>query len=177
MDGPGRQSGPRRALGPWPLGLALLGLALLGCGYRFTPPNASLPGGVRSVNARLLQNRTTEPSVEALVTQALREQLARSGLLGGESAEATLDGAVVSVGNGPLGFGSPGRLPIYRLSVTVQLTLARGGETLAQTSFTEAEEYASGADAVLTEANRAAALRRVCEVIARGGAERLSSNW
>ena len=154
--------------------LALLVLA--SCGYRFTAPNSALPGGVHSVRVELLQNRTAEPNVEALLTQALREQLHRSGLLGGDAAEATLSGAVVAVSHGPL-LASPGRLPTYRLTLTLQLSLMKGGQGVAQVSLSETEDYPSGPDALLSEANRGAALHRLAEVVARSATERLATGW
>jgi hypothetical protein len=158
---------------PW-----ALALLLLSCGYRFTAPNSALPKGVRSARVAMLQNRTAEPNAEALLTQALREQLDRSGLLGGDGADAVLTGVVVGVSNGPvLASAFRPAFPTYRLNVTVHLTLEQGGVALAQAVFTEAEDYPSGPDVLLTEANRAAALHRVAETVARTAAERLSTGW
>jgi hypothetical protein len=113
--------------------------------------------------------------VEALLTEALREYAARSGLLAAGDAAATLEGSVVSVSAGPILAGA-GRLPTYRLGLTVQVHLHRHGETLAQASVTRTEDYPSGADVLLTEASRAAALRRLAETVAREAFERLASN-
>jgi hypothetical protein len=150
-----------------------LALLVAGCGYRLGAPSASLPAGVRQVAIPVLQNRTAEPQVEALLTEALREYAARSGLLGGAGAEASLEGAVVSVSAAPIVAGS-GRLPTYRLGVTLQLTLLRNGQSLAQATVTQTEDFPSGADVLLTESNRGAALRRLAEALARDAFERLA---
>lgn len=152
--------------------LGLLG----GCGYRFTARTATLPSGTRSARVGMLNNNTAEPNAEGLLTQALREQLALAALLGDDAADAVLTGVVVAVGN-TTGLSSRGDAPTYRLTITVQLDVQKGGAVIAGTTVTESEEYVSGADALLTEANRAAALRRVVEVVARSAIERLSSGW
>jgi outer membrane lipopolysaccharide assembly protein LptE/RlpB len=156
----------------WVLALAVLS----GCGYRFTARTASLPGGLRSARVGMLQNNTAEPNAEGLLTQALGEQLALAAMLGDEGVEAVLTGVVVAVSN-TTGLSSRGDAPTYRLTITVQLNVEKGGAVIAATTVTESEEYVSGADALLTEANRAAALRRVVEVVARSATEQLSSGW
>ncbi len=154
-------------------GLALCVL-LSGCGYRFAVPNA--PAGLASVAVPVFRNHSSEPQVDALCTQALRELYHRAGALGGEVSEGTVDGVVVAVSAAPF-VAAPerGAFPSYRLSATVELTMRRGGEALRTVSVSGLEEFPSGADVLLTEANRAAALRRLCEVLMRDGAERLSA--
>lgn len=153
-------------------------LMLLGaCGYRVTAPNTALPGGVRSLSVELLQNRTAEPGAEVLLTSALREHAARAGL-DAPAPEAVLTGTVLGVSSAPL-LASATRptAPTYRLSLTVQLTLSRDGAALSQTTFSTTEEYPSGPDALLSESNRAAALRRLVQSAAREGFERLATGW
>ena len=48
-------------------------------------------------------------------------------------------------------------------------------EVLAETVVSGNEDYPSGADLLLTEANRSAALRRLAEQMMREGYERLAS--
>jgi hypothetical protein len=155
------------------LALALAVLAA-SCGYKLGAPSIDLPSGVRQLDIPVLENRTAEPQVEALLTEALREYAARSGLLGAGSSEASLEGAVVSVSGAPILAGRD-RLPTYRLGVTVHLRLLKGGRQVAEAQVTQTEDYPSGADVLLTEASRAAALRRLAETVAREGFERLST--
>lgn len=148
-------------------------LLLAGCGYRFVVPDA--PEGVASVAVPVFRNDTTEPQVDALCTQALRERYHRAGVLGGADAEASLEGVVVAAGAAPF-LASPQRAasPTYRLTAQVRLTLKRGGATLRTVTVDGAEEYPSGADILLTEANRARALGRLCEAMMRDAAARLA---
>ncbi|MCC6333410.1 MAG: hypothetical protein IT380_05415 [Myxococcales bacterium] len=151
----------------------LLGLLVCACGYRFVVPHA--PAGVTSVSVPVFQNATTEPQVDVLCTQALREHYQRAGVLGGEGSPASVEGVVVSVSSGAfLAAPERGAFPTYRLSASVRLTLKQPSRPDRELLVSGNEEYPSGADLLLTESNRATALRRLCESLMREGAERLS---
>lgn len=155
-------------------------LLLLGCGYRFTAPGGALPEGIRAVRAPMFDNKTGEPTAEVFFTEAFREQLTRAGTLGGDAAEAVVVGSLENVSGAVVLAGidrSSGlnKLPTYRLSAAVRLTLQQGGRVLADVSVSGAEDYLSGADVLLTEANRSAALRRLADSMMREGYERLAS--
>lgn len=169
----------RGCISPLLSAAALAGLVaavLAGCGYRFTAPGGPLPQGLKAVRAPLFENATQEPGAEVLFTQALREQLERSGTLGDSATEPHVRGAVTGISGGPL-VSTPGRLPNYRLSATVRLVLVSKGADLVSTEVTGAEDYPPGADLLLTEANRAAALRRLADSMMREGYERLCSGF
>lgn len=157
--------------------LLLVWLALGGCGYRFATPGGALPGGARSVHVPVFENRSQEPSVEAFVTEAVRERYARAGLLGGAASETTLTGVVLGVTASPTVAygGAQAPTPTYQVTATVQVTLARGGVVLGQSVVSSMEEFPSGADVLLTEANRGAALRRLAEALARELVDRLAA--
>jgi hypothetical protein len=159
----------------------LLPIALLlgACGYRFTAPGGDLPEGVRAVRAPVFDNRTAEPAAEILFTQAFRDQLTRAGKLGGDASEATVEGSLNAVYAAPiLASVDPSgvaKLPTYRLTAVVQLKLLKEGRVLSQAVLSGSEDYLSGADLLLTEANRQSALRRLAESMMREGYERLAS--
>ena len=151
-------------------------LLLAACGYRFTAPAGPLPNGIRAVRAPLFENGTQEPGAEVFFTQALREQLSRSGTLGGEDAEPLVRGVVTGVSSGPL-VSTPNRLPNYRLSASAHLVLVSRGQELVATDISGSEDFPPGADVLLTEQNRAAALRRLAETMMREGYERLCTGF
>lgn len=155
--------------------LALLLLAA-GCGYRFTVPNASLPAGLSSVRAPLFENRTSDPGAEAVFTEALRQHLHRAGRLGGEAAAGELRGVVVTLSTTPL-VASPGRLPNYRLTATVDLQLFKGDAAVGRAQVTGSEEFPAGADVLWTETNRSTALHRLADELTREGLGQLASGW
>ncbi len=170
MRAPSPRGGAGRGEGIPPLLLLIL---LSSCGYRFTAPNASLP--VRSAHVPLFINRTAEPAAELTFTQAARDQLERAGRLGGPDAEGVLEGTILAVSSGPF-LTAPGlpRQPVFRMSTTISLTLKKAGVVVGSTTVAISEEFPSGADVLLTESNRAAALRRIADAAVREGFEHLS---
>jgi len=157
----------------------MLLLLLVSCGYRFTAPNASLPEDIRSVRVPMFDNRTADASAELVFTQAAKDQLDRAGLLGGEGAESTLIGSVVSISSGPFITSSTSpnlaRQPGYRVSVSLSLKLMKGDRVVTSAVVNTQEEFPSGADVLLTESNREAAIRRIAESAVRQGLERLQA--
>lgn len=154
--------------GAW--GGILLCCLLSACGYRFTAPNSALP----VVQVPTFENKTAEPTLELIFTQAARDQLHRAGRLGGETADGTLRGTVLTVTGGPF-MTAPtlGRQPGMRLTISVAFTLEKAGRALGNTVVTSSEEFPSGADVLLTESNREAALRRLADSVVREALERL----
>jgi hypothetical protein len=150
------------------------------CGYRFTAPGGPLPDGIRAVQAPVLNNVTPEPNAEQFFTQALREQLIRSGTLGGDDAEARIEGTVLAVSQAPM-FAVGGKVT-YRLAATVELRLLKGGAVLSRAQVSGEEEVLSGTgagDAVITgtETNRGQGLRRLADTLMREAYERLCTGW
>ena len=157
---------------------AALCLGALGCGYRVTAGGAGFPQGIQKVFAPVIVNRTTEPGLEGVFTEALRDQLARGGHLGGEGSEGRLEGELLAVGAGvaQLAPGTSGALT-YRVSATLRVRLFRDKTLLAQTDVNGTEDYlpALRADVLTTEANRQAALRRLASSLAADAVARLST--
>jgi hypothetical protein len=170
-----------------------LGLLLwcVACGYRFTAPGGPLPQGIKAAAVPMMQNVTPEPSAETFFTQALREQLLRAGTLGGDAAEARIEGTLLAVSSAPMVTSPTGRGPTYRLNAVVGLRLVRNGTVLADIQVAGDEDVQPGvnvppgtnpppgttADVLLTEANRQAGLRRLADTMMREGYERLCTGW
>ena len=148
------------------------------CGYGFSAGGPALPQGVRHVFAPVVVNRTSEPGLEAVFTDALREQLARAGTLGGEGSEGRLEGELLSVSAAvaQLAPGTTGALT-YRVAATLRVRLFRNGTLLTVTDVAGTEDYlpALRADVITTEANRQAALRRLASTLAADAYARLST--
>ena len=153
-------------------------VAALGCGYRFTSGGAGFPQGIQHVFVPVVLNRTTEPGLDGVFTEALREQLARAGHLGGEGSEGRLEGELLGVtaGVAQLAPGTSGALT-YRISATLRVRLFKDGTLLASTDVLGYEDYlpALRADVITTEANRQAALRRLATAMATDAIARLST--
>lgn len=162
-------------------------IASVACGYRFTPQGGALPGDVRSVYVPMFVNRTPEPSVEAMFTDALRETLARRGREGGELSDARAEGEITQVvgSSGIVTLRSDGGSPsfqaevtTFRVTVHARVRLRRGDETLADIRVSGTEDYLNVAGSILeTEANRRNALRRLANTLMEQAYARLASDF
>ncbi len=144
-----------------------------GCGYRFVTPDRAVLRGGQAFFVPVFANDTSETGAEALFTQALRDVLAQASALGGSNADQVLEGTVTAVSSGPL-LASPGRMPNYRLTASVVLRHKQGGRLVAEVTASGAEDFPAGADVLWLESNRAAALRRLAEVVIRDGLDQLA---
>ncbi len=161
-------------------GLALV-LLLGACGYHFTAGGPSLAGGTRPVFVPVVVNKTSEAGLEVVFTEALREQLGRVGVLGGENSPAHIDGEILSVSAAPAVLSSssaprPSQALSYRVGVVLRVKLYRGSELLTQTDVVGSEDYLQGQrpDILSVEANRVAALKRLAAALAQDAYVRLA---
>lgn len=165
-------------------------LAVCSCGYRFTAGGSPLPEGIHSVCAPLLANKTAEPGLEAVFTEALRERLERSGVLGGADCDGRIEGEIVALGGAPVVLGASGGPASYRLVGTAHLKLLRGPKAVNDIQVTGTEDYLpaaavltptgallGGGDVLTTEANRQAALHRLAREMMHDGYVRLATSF
>jgi len=159
------------------LGAGALAVLLASCGYRFTSGGVPFPEGIRHARVSTFGNRTSEPGLEIHFAQALREQLARSGSLGGKDSEAFITGEVLTTSYWESIRDSSGRLTSYRLAGSAQLRLARKERVLSEITVSGTEEFLVAEDPLGSESNRAAALRRLASALMREGIERLATGF
>lgn len=174
------------------LAVALGGLLLAACGYRFAADGGPLPKGVGHVDVPTLKNLTAETYLSAWLTEELRRELARGGHGEEPGAEARLEGTIEQVGGGPLALKSaapfvngqpvagamlaPANPGLYSAQVTVTVRLWRGAELLAEVDhFQRQEPYLPSDDLATMEANRRLALRRLAATVARELVARLEA--
>lgn len=154
---------------------ALLAVWILiaGCGYRF-PGEIGLPGGARGVRVELFENRTAEPGLEAIVTQAFAFELSRRGRTGesGEAGDTLLLRGVIrgvevrSVSSARRGSGGERQVT---LTVDLRLLGKDGREVWSAPGLSASEIYAIDAEKILEEERRRAtyslAARRLAEIM------------
>ncbi len=102
----------------------ILCLILSGCGYQ----NLSRSSFSRSVYFPILTNRTMQPGVENILTNAITEELLRSGIvLTKKEPEYLLSGLITLYQRTALSFSSddPKEVSQYRLAVTIHLNLSQ----------------------------------------------------
>jgi hypothetical protein len=159
-----------------------LGLLVIGCGYHFTAGGPGFAGGTRPVFVPTVVNRTSEAGLEVVFTDALREQLGRQGLLGGENSPVHLNGEILGVSAAPAVLSaSSAQRPLqavsYRVHVVLRVKLYRGTELLTQTDVAGDEDYLQGQrpDILSVESNRVAALKRLAAALAQDAYVRLAA--
>jgi len=98
---------------------------LLGCGYNLVGRGGALPRHVKKISIPVFRNETLETGLEALVTDAVVASfMKRGGLeIGDTSADARLQGVVVSYKLKRLSYDSRGVPNEYRVIIGVKAEL------------------------------------------------------
>jgi Lipopolysaccharide-assembly len=105
------------------LALGLLVAAGAGCGYSFL---GTLPEHIQTVAVPVFANKTGEPRIESLLTNAVVEAFSINGRLRvvkREDADAVLEGEVVGYTVQSISYDSQANVRQYRLLVTMNLKL------------------------------------------------------
>jgi outer membrane lipopolysaccharide assembly protein LptE/RlpB len=124
--------------------LALLLAALSGCGYSL---RGNLPDHVKTVAVPVFANKTSEPAVESLLTQAVVQAFSTNGRLRvvkPEEADAILEGEVVGYEIQALAFDPRAAIRQYRLVVTMNLRfrdVRRNALLFEQAGFQEKADF------------------------------------
>lgn len=165
--------------------LVLCGLlltALTACGYRVPGGDTAWVGGAgRSVYVELFANRTVEPYLDSLLTDAVTAELSRSRLVtlseARDRADLLLAGEVLSFASRTLAYQRDEEKSLYRATLTVTARLVRrsDGVVLWQETLSRSESYPAADDkGVQREAERLAA-RVAAQRLAEDLAARLHS--
>jgi len=173
----GPAAGPRSAAALLAsLGLMALLFAGTGCGYTFVGGGAATAeegGGPTRLVIRTLENTTSEPGAELVMTQALRaEFLGRSGyrlVTNPDAADWVLDGRVGPIEIQTKTFSTVVLALEQTLSMKVDLEIRdRDGRPLALSgnALAGSEVFLASADIEVSRKNRAEAMRRVASMIA-----------
>lgn len=154
---------------PASLALALASAALgAGCGYGFSQRYVA-QGNVDAIHVRPFENRSGEPELGALVTAALRTQLARRGSDAGAGAPDWIEGDVRATDPAltSADVTASTDASTWRIGIEVRARLASAAGVRAQRTVRREVVYLSGGDPLESEGRRALALRRAADEAAQ----------
>jgi hypothetical protein len=129
-----------------------------------------LPGGIRKVFIRMLENRTAETGVENTFTNDLRNEFIRYDKVGDqETADAILSGVIETMGISTVSRRGTQTSLERRVTFSVALTLKRvdNGKVIWGRSLSAGETYDVSSDKLATEENK----RRAVIVLSEDFAE------
>jgi outer membrane lipopolysaccharide assembly protein LptE/RlpB len=136
------------------------------CGYHFSQRYVAA-GGADRIHVHAFRNLSTEPELGAVVTAALRSELARRGSEAPEGAAAALDGEVHATEPVIAALVAPNVATTWRIAIEIRARLASPGRAPLQRTVRRDIDYLSGVDPLETEGRRALALRRAADDSAR----------
>lgn len=163
--------------------IATLTMSLSACGYHFTGKRGTLTPGVKTIAVPFFTNKTFEPRIENLFTDALIEEFLKRGKVDfskGEDSDATIIGTIKSFKETPVSFDRNDRVLEYRATVTLDISLKRNdnGIIIWKTSgFSGYHEYTVSSNTATTYNNKIEAIRKVAEDMAEDIHNRIFENF
>jgi hypothetical protein len=145
-------------------------LGTLACGYRVIDPSEVFGPEVRGIQLQMLENRTTEVGLEAMLSDAFQEEFARRGLLRpvysdeDPRASLVLTGNILSAKVEPTAFSSVALSLEDRVDVLMSVTVQRtdnGKSVIEGRELRFGERFLSSTDPQVYESNKEQALRRI----------------
>ncbi len=154
----------------------------ISCSYRFAD-NQALPQGIERLFIQLLDNKTTEPGIDVVITNELKNAFIRKHrgvLVDREAAEAVLSGAVVGIQTETVARRGALTALARSVSLTIDLKLEKPGNERIwfARGITRNDTYTvvSG-DKETTEQNKRKALKDLAERIAEISFYRLTDDF
>ena len=147
---------------------AILGLGA--CGYSF---RGTLPSHIHTVAVPIFLNRTQEPGVDSIITNAVAQAFVTNGRLRVvrlADADAILDGEIMSYSVSPIAYDQSLNIQLYRLVVVLNLRMRdmkRKTVLFQQTGVTEQADFRVVGPVSATIAREATALTQASGEIAR----------
>jgi len=152
------------------------------CGYRFAGSEGP-PKGIERLFIQLLDNKTTEPDVDNLITSELKNEFIqkyRGVLVHRDQADAVLSGAVVGIRTETVAKRGALTSLERRVYMTIDLTLKSSGseQVWFAKGITDSDTYAvDSGDKEATEQNKRNALIDLANRIAEISFNRLSDDF
>ncbi len=154
-----------------PIGIAVLVILLLsGCGYTFVNVKAQLPPDIRKVYIPSFINPTGEPSLGAIMTDALVRDFMRSGALvptKKEDADAELIGTIESVDYYNRIYNELDKAVLVTITVHAGAKLVKDGKVVWEVpDISYTEDYRIGMGAIVLDSYKQTALEDLAAKLA-----------
>jgi len=163
--------------------IAVLIISLSGCGYHFTGKRGTLTPGVKTIAVPFFTNKTFEPRIENLFTDALIEEFLKRGKVNvskGDDSDATIIGTIKSFKETPVSFDRNDRVLEYRATVTLDISLRRNDNGVIiwkVSSLSGYHEYTVSSKTATTYNNKIEAIRKVAEDMSEDIHNRIFENF
>jgi outer membrane lipopolysaccharide assembly protein LptE/RlpB len=146
-------------------------LLLSGCGYQMVGKETHVPPGLNSIAIPTFKNRTFEPGIEVLFTQAfLREFILdrRVNVVDRAQADSLLEGVITDFRIYSVSYDRSGLVLEYQTNVVLDVTLKdRTGKVLwEERNFSETQWFRASSNVLTSEANKAAAIQQIGRLVA-----------
>ncbi|RJP55427.1 MAG: hypothetical protein C4549_08210 [Deltaproteobacteria bacterium] len=163
--------------------IAILIISLSACGYHFTGKRGTLTPGVKTIAVPFFTNKTFEPRIENLFTDALIEEFLKRGKVDVskvEGSDATIIGTIKSFKETPVSFDRNDRVLEYRATVTLDISLKRNDDGIIvwkSSDLSGYHEYTVSSNTAITYNNKIEAIRKVAEDMAEDIHNRIFENF
>ena len=141
---------------------ALALLLVPACGYRAVTAYRAR-GGVERIHVRAFENDSADPELGAILTSALRHELARRGAGAEADAPAQLEGSVRVTSATPSSFFDVAAAA----TVEIHARLTVDGKPVHELTIQRTEAHQGGADALEAEGRKETALHKLAREAAR----------
>lgn len=161
------------------LPVLLLGfLVLHACGYELVRERGIYGGDIISLELPMFKNRSYEPQVPGIFTDAFSRELASGGLfdLNRPGADSTLQGTINSVVAAPSSLSGRGLALEKIVTMNVTLVLSRQGNIIRNWTFVDSEPYRVD-DINLEDFNKRQAMQRIAGRMSRRFQAQLLGNY
>jgi len=152
--------------------IAILIISLSACGYHFTSKRGMLTQDVKTIAVPFFTNKTFEPRIENLFTDALIEEFLKRGNVDvskGNDSDATIIGTIKSFKESPVSFDRNDRALEYRATVTLDVSLKRNDNGMIiwkSSGLSGYHEYTVSSNTATTYNNKIEAIKKIAEDMA-----------
>jgi outer membrane lipopolysaccharide assembly protein LptE/RlpB len=145
-------------------------VSLFGCGYKMVGKETHLPPGIASLAIPTFSNKTLEPGIEIVFTQAFLKRFIedrRVKIVDRSSADAVMEGVVKEFNIFSVAYDASGLAREYRTYVVVDVMVKRrNGEIVWQErDLSETSTYRTVQSAVTNEASKQAAISDIAQSV------------